>query len=173
MAADLIGAEIVSAIGGGVVRGRVVETEAYLGFDDPASHAFRGRRHAGNAGIYSPPGCWYVYRCYGLHWCANLVVGGAGDGAAVLLRAVVIDAGEAVATSRRQGVARARLSDGPGKLCQALGIDRELDGRPMAGSPVTLVRGPPVGPVAVTPRIGISKAVDWPLRFLESKTAPR
>lgn len=142
------------------------ETEAYLGFDDPASHAYRGRRHAGNAAIYSPPGSWYVYRSYGIHWCANLVVGPAGHGAAVLLRAVDIVEGLEIAARRRGPVGAARLADGPGKLTQALGIDRTIDGLSMVGSGLEVFpRRRRVAPLR-TPRIGITKAVDWPLRFL-------
>ncbi len=81
---------VISRLGGEEVRGVITETEAYLGFDDPASHAYLGRRHAGNLGIYSPPGHWYVYRSYGIHWCANLVTGAPAPGGAVLLRAAVL-----------------------------------------------------------------------------------
>ncbi len=157
---------VVSEAGGERVRGMVVETEAYLGRDDPASHAYRGRRHAGNVGIYSPPGHWYIYRSHGLHWCANLVTGPAGIGAAVLLRAVRITEGQEVAVRRRGGVAPRILSNGPGKLCQALGIDRSLEGCLMRRSAVSISPGPSVGALRVTPRIGITKAADWPLRFL-------
>jgi DNA-3-methyladenine glycosylase len=153
---------------GGRVSGRIVETEAYLGRDDPASHAYRGRRHEGNRAIYSPPSTWYVYRSYGIHWCANLVVGPLGEGAAVLLRAVAIRDGLEVAAVRRGPVDPRRLSDGPGKLCTALGIDRRLDDQPMGRSRVVISVGEPAAAAAVrvTPRIGITKAADWPLRFL-------
>lgn len=167
-----MGAEIESLVDGVRICGRVVETEAYLGVDDPASHAYRGRRHAGNAGIYSPPGHWYVYRSYGIHWCANLVTGPAGSGSAVLLRGISIRVGAEAASARRGGVPTARLADGPGKLCQALGIDRSLDGAAMVASLVRLAVGAGPEGLVVTPRIGISKAVDWPLRFLEKATAP-
>ncbi|MEZ4588529.1 MAG: DNA-3-methyladenine glycosylase [Gemmatimonadales bacterium] len=123
VARELLGAAVVSTIGGRRVVARVVETEAYLGFDDPASHAFRGRLHRQNRSIYCPPGTWYVYRSYGIHWCANLVAGPAGIGAAVLLRAVEVTRGEEFVATRRPGVPRSRWADGPGKLCQALGID--------------------------------------------------
>lgn len=157
---------VVSEALGERVRGLIIETEAYLGWDDPASHAYRGRCHAGNAGIYSPPGHWYVYRSHGLHWCANLVTGPAGTGAAVLLRAVRILEGQDVAARRRGGMPPRILSNGPGKVCQALGIDRSLDGCLMRRSAVSIRSGPPVGEIRITPRIGITKAADWPLRFL-------
>ncbi len=165
----MIGAIVSSRIGGAVIRARIVETEAYLGLDDPASHAYRGRRHAGNLSIYSAPATWYVYRSYGIHWCANLVTGPDGHGAAVLLRAVAVEVGLDVVRARRGGVPDRQLVNGPGKLCQALAIDREaLDGRPMAGSLVEIGIGSPPGQLAITPRIGISKAVEWPLRFVGS-----
>lgn len=158
---------LMSRLGEERVEGIIVETEAYLGYDDPASHAYRGRRHAGNLGVYSPPGHWYVYRSYGIHWCANLVTGHPAPGGAVLLRAARIVAGEPSARRRRGGLPGRDLSGGPGKLTQAFGIDRELDGRRMSASAVTVVeRSLERGSVVVTPRIGITKAVDWPLRFV-------
>lgn len=148
------------------MHGVVVETEAYLGFDDPASHAYRGRRYRGNQNIYSPPGYWYVYRSYGIHWCANIVTGPPGLGAAVLLRGVLVIKGEAAVRERRGGVPPQRYANGPGKLCQALGIDLAIDGARVLGSPVEFRAGQPVSGIVVTPRIGISKARDWPLRFV-------
>lgn len=162
-----MGAIVVSTLGGRVTRGRIVETEAYLGQDDPASHGFKLRRHRGNEALYGRPGGWYVYLSYGIHWCANLVCGPEGRGGAVLLRAVEPVGGIAAMRQRRHGVADRELCNGPGKLCQALGIDRSLDGIPMAGSRVTL--GLPIDPtreeIGVGVRIGITKAADWPLRF--------
>ena len=165
---------LVSTLGHGRVRARITETEAYLGYDDPASHAYRGRRHVGNASLYLAPGHWYVYRSYGIHWCANLVAAPAGRGGAVLLRGVEILEGRELVKRRRAGVLAGQWSNGPGKLCQALAIDRGLDGLPMRTSPVTVwpseVSEAEV--VAVTPRIGITKAVNWPLRFLLSTLRP-
>ncbi len=168
VAADLLGATIVSTLGGRRTAGFLVEVEAYLGGDDPASHAYRGRRHAGNESLYGAPGLWYVYRSYGVHWCANLVCDGPGAGGAVLLRAIAPQEGVAVMSRRRGGVAARRLADGPGKLCQALGITRGLDGVRMRGSAVLVgeTTKPPPGERLVTPRIGIAKATDWPLRFV-------
>jgi DNA-3-methyladenine glycosylase len=166
VARELIGLVIVSAAGGRAI-GRIVETEAYLGYDDPASHGYLHRRHAQNQALYGPPASWYVYRSYGVHWCANLVCQAAGDGSAVLLRAVVPLEGLALMRERRRAVDDRHLCAGPGRLCQALGITRaELDGRMMAGSSVMVLEPDGwEGPVVVTPRIGITKAVDWPLRF--------
>jgi DNA-3-methyladenine glycosylase len=146
-----------------------VEVEAYLGADDPASHAFHYRRHAQNESLYLEPGTWYVYRSYGVHWCANLVAGPPGQGAAVLLRA--IEPVEGLETmKRRRGLSDvAQLGAGPGRLCQALGITRtRLDGRPITGSDAGVVAGTPLDPEAIasTARIGITKAAEWPLRFV-------
>jgi DNA-3-methyladenine glycosylase len=167
VAPELIGALIVSTTGGRPTLGRIVETEAYLGYDDPASHGYRHRRHAQNVALYGPPGSWYVYRSYGMHWCANLVCQAAGSGSAVLLRSLEPLDGFEVMRQRRGTEAVELLCAGPGRLCQALGITRsELDGRVMSGSPVRVLAGDDwMGAIETTPRIGITKAVDWPLRF--------
>lgn len=168
VARELLGAVVVSRAGGRVTAGRIVETEAYLGRDDPASHAWQGRRHAGNRSIYGPPGTWYVYRSYGVHWCANLVCAPEGTGAAVLLRALEPLDGADVMRERRGHAREAALCSGPGKLCAALGIARVHDGLANAAGEVTVFRGKTTagGDVLVTPRIGITKAADWPLRFV-------
>src|SRR5262249_7760032 len=88
VARDLLGSTIVSQLGRVRLSGIIRETEAYLGHDDPASHAYLGRKHNGNLNLYGPPGTWYVYRSYGIHWCANLVCGRPSPGGAVLLRGV-------------------------------------------------------------------------------------
>ncbi len=169
IARELLGMTLVSRCGGDTTSGWIVETEAYLGREDPASHAFRGRRTAANAGIWSPPGSWYVYRSYGIHWCCNLVTGPPDAGAAVLLRAVMPREGLPTMRLRRRGQPDRHLTSGPGKLCQALGITRALNGVPMASSEVVVRRDgslPVAGAIRETPRIGISKAVDWPLRYV-------
>jgi len=168
VAPDLIGAAIRSTRYGMVTEGLIVETEAYLGFDDPASHAYRGRLTRSNASLYSGPGTWYVYRSYGLYWCANLVCGGPAGGSAVLLRAIVPTGGVDTMQWRRGGVNGRHLTNGPGKLCQALGITRSLDGISMRQSRVLVAssRSSVSHNVRVTGRIGITKAVDWPLRFV-------
>ncbi len=170
VAPDLLGATIVSTFGGCRTTGRIVETEAYLGEIDPASHGYQRRRNAQNEALYGRPGDWYVYRSYGIHWCANLVCGPKGNGSAVLLRAVEPLVGLNVMGTRRHGVKTELLCNGPGKLCQALGITRELDGRSMQGSQVSVgrVSGGRAPAVEVSLRIGITKAADWPLRFSET-----
>lgn len=168
VARDLLGRILVVDGPAGRVAGRIVETEAYLGGEDPASHAAGYRRTARNQAIYGPPGTWYVYLSYGMHWCANLVTGPPEEGAAVLLRALEPLEGLDLMRARRGTSAPRLLCAGPGRLCQALGIDLALDGQPMPASPARVLRGQPVEPALVlaTPRVGITKAVEWPLRFV-------
>jgi DNA-3-methyladenine glycosylase len=168
VAADLLGAIVVSSVNGKMSEGRIVETEAYLGYDDPASHGYLHRRNARNAALFGPPGSWYVYLSYGMHWCANLVCQRPGLASAVLLRALEPLAGLDVMRRRRGPMSDRDLCSGPGKLCQALGITRDLDGTKMSGAAVRILRpsGDEEGTVMATPRIGISKAADWPLRFV-------
>ncbi len=168
VAEELLGRIMVSGAGTRRVLGRIVETEAYLGAPDPASHAFDYRRNAANQSLYAPPGTWYVYRSYGIHWCANLVAGPPGEGAAVLLRALEPLEGLAL-MRRRRGVGRDQdLCAGPGRLCEALGVTHALDGLPMRAAPVSVLAGEQVSGavVARTPRIGITRAAEWPLRFV-------
>jgi DNA-3-methyladenine glycosylase len=168
VAAELVGAVVVSTIGGEITEGRIVETEAYLGYDDPASHGYLHRRNTRNQALFGPPGSWYVYLSYGMHWCANLVCQELGQASAVLLRALEPLDGLEAMRRRRGRVPDRELCSGPGKLCQALGITRELDGRTMQRGMVRVFRpGVEDGPsILVTPRIGITKAADWPLRFV-------
>lgn len=169
VARELLGATMVSRIGGRLVSGRIVETEAYLGRDDPASHGYQLRRNQRNAALYGAPSTWYVYLSYGMHWCCNLVCNPLGMGGAVLLRALEPLSGQAVMRRRRGVVAGADrlLCSGPGRLCQALGITRKLDGLLMAESPVLIVPGTlhDHERIVTSPRVGITKAADWPLRF--------
>jgi DNA-3-methyladenine glycosylase len=148
------------------VGGRIVEVEAYAA-DDPASHSYRGPTPR-TAVMFGPPGHLYVYRSYGLHWCANFVCEKAGRGAAVLLRALEPTDGLDEMRARR-GVADVRLlCAGPGRLTQALGLTREHDGADLTRPPFALV--PPAAPVPIerTPRIGITKAVEKPWRYVEA-----
>jgi DNA-3-methyladenine glycosylase len=156
----------------GDCAGRIVEVEAYRS-DEPAAHTFRGRTPR-NAVMFGPAGHLYVYFSYGMHHCANVVTGDEDQGQAVLLRAVVPVAGVELMRARRPaGIAEGRLADGPGKLCQALAIDLSHSGQDLCGTPegsAPLWLGddgvaPPTEPL-VTPRVGITKAVDLPWRFL-------
>ncbi len=168
VARALLGMIVESRVRGVLTAGRIVETEAYLGAIDPAAHAYRRRLHAGNASLYAPPATWYVYRSYGVHWCVNLVCQGPEAGAAVLLRALEPLVGLATMRRRRRNRPDRELSAGPGRLTQALGITRSLDGRLMPEARVVVAQGEPVMDVevAVTPRVGITKAADWPLRYV-------
>ena len=168
VARELLGALVVSRAGGILTSARIVETEAYLGYRDPASHGYLHRRNERNAALFGPPGSWYVYLSYGIHWCANLVCEREGTASAVLLRALEPVEGMGAMRERRGRVDDRDLCSGPGKLCQALGITRALDGRMMPGAEVVVLPPTVALPVevSVTPRIGITKAAEWPLRFL-------
>ncbi len=146
------------------VGGRIVEVEAY-DQGDPASHSHSGPTDR-NRSMFGPPGHAYVYRSYGLHWCLNLVCREAGHGAGVLIRAVEPMAGLAQMRARR-GVEDLRLlCAGPGRVGQALGITRALDGRPLEAQPFALWAAPADLTVACGPRIGISRAKEQPWRFV-------
>ena len=166
----MIGTTLASDIGGERVCGVISETEAYLGIHDPASHAWNGRRHKLNIGIYAPPRTWYVYRSYGIHWCLNITTEPEGEGAAVLIRGVLPTIGVDVMRVRRGPVSDRRLTDGPGKLTQAFGITGAHDGLAVTADAVLRLENrtnaDARGTVLVTPRIGITRAADWPLRFV-------
>ncbi len=149
-----------------LTAGVIVETEAYHGSDDPASHAAtRAGRTARNAAMFGLPGRAYVYRIYGMHWCVNVVTGAEGDPQAVLLRALDPLVGQE-AMQRRRGRAEG-LASGPGRLCQALGITGELYGHDLARPPLEVRAGlsVPDDRVGVSGRIGVRAAADWPRRF--------
>ena len=132
----------------GAVAVRLVEVEAYDGFADPASHAYRGRT-ARNAVMFGPPGHLYVYFSYGVHWAANVVCGPDGTASGVLLRAGEVIAGLEEARSRRGRSSDRDLARGPGRLTQALGLSAEHKGADLfGGGPVTLE--PAAAPVEVS-----------------------
>ena len=168
VARELLGAVIECSTPQGITRGRIVETEAYLGPDDPACHAAAGLT-ARTQHLFGPPGLAYVYLIYGMYWCFNAVTRESGHGAAVLVRAVHPMDGLELMRQRRPKVTKERdLTNGPGKLCLAMGIVGAMSGTSLRDGPVVLRRGEPVpdADVEVTPRVGITQAADWPLRYL-------
>jgi DNA-3-methyladenine glycosylase len=151
----------------GATGGIIVETEAYLGLKDAASHAFRGPTDR-NRVMFGPPGHAYVYFIYGMYECVNVVAEAEGSPGAVLIRAVEPLLGVELMQIRRPGAKRPRdLASGPGKLTIALGITRALNGADLTKSALIIRDRRPAESFEITagPRIGISKCADWPLRF--------
>lgn len=152
------------------MRVRIGEVEAYKGPDDPASHAYRGRTFR-NDSMFQKPGTLYVYRSYGIHHCANTAAGPPDVGWGILIRGGQVVEGEGTVRRRRGRIGQ--LTDGPGKLCQALGIEMVHNGLDLLdpSSEIRLEPGrqPPV--VIATPRIGISKAQERPWRFVAAATS--
>jgi DNA-3-methyladenine glycosylase len=189
VAPELLGCVLWHDSPAGLVAVRLVEVEAYQGLADPASHAYRGQT-ARNAVMFGPPGHAYVYFTYGMHFCVNLVCQPAGQPQAVLIRAGEVIHGAELARQRRRGRAADLASDlalagadgsrkvrevdlarGPGRLCQALGIDRALDGADVCGPDSPMGIGPAPGAttaheeICAGPRVGISQATDRPWRY--------
>ncbi len=173
VARDLLGRYLVRELEGERLVLRLVETEAYLGAPDRASHASGGRRTLRNESLYLPGGHAYVYFIYGMHYCMNAVTGEAGVGSAVLLRAGDPVEGEERMAENRGWTKKVRpgdLAGGPGKICRALRIGRELDGVLLDRPPLYVTKGEPVGmeEIVASPRIGVDyagEAAAWPLRF--------
>ena len=167
VARDLLGKLIVHEIAGELLAGRIVETEAYLGESDEAAHSFAGVTERTRV-IFGPPGHAYVYFSYGMHHCLNLVAEPAGRAGCVLIRALEPVAGMERMFERRPRARRPRdLCSGPGKLTQALGITLAQYGADVTHGPLT-VRHPEVTAafhVEQTPRIGITRSANLPLRF--------
>jgi DNA-3-methyladenine glycosylase len=181
VARELLGAVLECTTADGVTRARIVETEAYIGPDDPACHAAAGLTRR-TEHLFGPPGKAYVYFIYGMYWCFNAVTRERGHGAAVLVRAVHPIDGIELMRQRRPRAHRDRdLTNGPGKLCLAMGIVGAMNGTSLRDGPIIVRAGAPVSDsdVVVTPRIGITQAAEWPLRFLVrddpyvSKTPPQ
>jgi DNA-3-methyladenine glycosylase len=168
VARELLGAVLECHTPDGIASGRIVETEAYVGEHDPACHAAVGRT-ARTAPLYGAPGMSYVYFIYGMYWCFNAVTRPLGAPSAVLVRALEPLEGVELMRRRRPKARRdVDLTNGPGKLCLALGIDGSYNQRSLARPPILIRQGSPVPDerVVVTPRIGISAAEDWPLRWI-------
>jgi DNA-3-methyladenine glycosylase len=177
VARGLLGAVLVRELPRGTIRARLVETEAYAGAHDRASHAFRGRRTPRNESMYLAGGHAYVYRIYGIHFCLNVVTGEAETGVAVLLRAAEVLDGERLVRAARAGEPdAARLLSGPGNLCRGLSVGKELDAHPLRRPPLRLEAGSPVaaGEILHGPRVGCESAGEaaaWPLRFAVAGSA--
>ena len=157
VARELIGATLLFEGAGGPM----VELEAY-DQADPASHSFGGPTQR-NAAMFGPPGHAYVYKIYGIHWCLNFVC---QPGSAVLVRALEPTMGLETMRARRRGLGDRQLCSGPGKLCQALGIDKSQDHLPLDAPPFGLLASDKKPDVATGTRIGITKGTDTPWRFV-------
>jgi DNA-3-methyladenine glycosylase len=176
VARELLGHLLVHRFEGQDLILRIVETEAYLGLGDRASHAWRGRPTLRTKVLFGPGGIAYVYLVYGLHDMFNVVTGEEGDGSAVLVRSGVPVAGEQRMKENRGLVGRISAGDiagGPGKLCQALQIDRDLNGTRLDRGELQICRGQSIvpGSVVTGPRVGVDyagAAAGWPLRYAES-----
>ncbi|MFZ0391572.1 MAG: DNA-3-methyladenine glycosylase [Calditrichia bacterium] len=166
LARKLLGKILIHRQDGELLAGRIVETEAYIGTDDPACHAARGRTPR-NAVMFGPPGYAYIYFIYGKYFCFNVVSGERGLGAAVLIRALEPLSGISTMEKRRNTDKRRQLASGPGKLCQAMGLDRKMNGADLRGDDLFITRGEKVTAQKIisAPRIGIRLAADRLWRF--------
>ncbi len=168
VARELLGKALVREEDGGLTGGLIVEAEAYLGQEDPASHAFR-RQTPRNRFMWLGPGHTYVYRTYGMYYCLNLVTEAEGRPAAVLLRALQPLWGLDRMAGRRGGRGARLLASGPGRLCAALGLDLAWSGLDLLAGPLRVLEvGLSPSVVNSGPRVGISRAVERPWRFFVS-----
>jgi len=170
VARSLLGHLLISDVGGVRRRtgGRIVEVEAYVGPHDPACHAYGHRRTPRTEQLYGPPGTAYVYFTYGMHWCLNAVTEAEDYPAAVLIRALEPVAGlDTMRRRRGSGIADRHLCAGPARLCEALGVTGALNGASLQKGLLRIVRNRSRRREATIegPRIGITRALDWPLRF--------
>lgn len=170
VAREAVGKLLVHETADGVAAGRIVEAEAYRGPEDRAAHSWRGRRTARTEVMFGAAGHAYVFFVYGMHFQFNLVTGGVGEPHAVLIRALEPVCGaELMAVRRGMRADRVELTNGPGKLCQALGIDRRHNGRDLCRGPLYLVDAPGVR-TRRAPRVGVDYAGAWarrPWRFYD------
>lgn len=166
-ARNLLGCEIVRRSPEGKRRVRIVETEAYSE-DDPASHSYNGPTPRSRV-MFGPPGHWYVYKCYGIHWMLNVVCGSEGDGEAVLIRAAEPVRGESLMEQRR-GRSGSSLTNGPGKLAEALDVQPDFDGTSVRSGSLLLRTGTDVSDVFESPRVGITEDKTRFWRFYTSSS---
>jgi DNA-3-methyladenine glycosylase len=168
VAREMLGTVLECETEDGLASGIIVETEAYLGEHDLACHAAAGRT-ARTEALYGPPGTSYVYFIYGMYWCFNAVTREVDLPSAVLVRALEPLDGIALMHKRRPRIKNdVDLTNGPGKLCTALGIDGSMSGKSLHRKPLRIREGEPVPDekVEITTRIGITKCADWPLRWI-------
>lgn len=165
VAPRLLGSYLVRELHGRKLVCKIVETEAY-DQSDAASHSYRGRTPRTDV-MFGPAGHLYVYFSYGMHYCCNVVTGPEGHGSAVLIRAVEPLEGIDAMRQLRHGIADPQLTNGPGKVCQALGIDKQLNGHDLRYAPLVLILNDTLPPEQVvrTTRVGITKAKDELWRF--------
>ena len=168
VAREMLGTVLECETEDGLASGIIVETEAYLGEHDLACHAAAGRT-ARTEPLYGPPGTSYVYFIYGMYWCFNAVTREEGLPSAVLVRALEPLDGITLMHERRPRIRNAvDLTNGPGKLCAALGIGGSMSGKSLQRKPLRIREGEqvPDESVEVTTRVGITRSADWPLRWL-------
>lgn len=166
VAQQLLGAYLLHHTPHGLVGGKIVETEAYLGAKDEASHAFRGQTPR-NSVMFGPPGRAYIYFTYGMHYCLNVVTAALGVAEAVLIRALEPTNGLSIMQANRGQESEFMLCNGPAKLVQALGVSAQINGHALDQEPLT-IQFPEkrhLPKIMSGPRVGISRAADIPLRF--------
>lgn len=185
VAPECLGLELVTHTRAGCARGRIVEVEAYRGPEDRAAHSFGGRRTARTETMFGPAGYAYVFLIYGIHSHINIVTSRVGNPQAVLIRALEPLDGLPLMQQRRAGslgtaLAQRQLCNGPGKLCQAMGIDRRFNGVDLLAPQgehqehVFLTSGSPVRHIATSRRIGVDYAGEWadrPWRFFDAESS--
>ncbi len=169
VAVELLSCVLVRVMENGkILKGRIVETEAYLGLKDDCCHSFGGRKTDRVQVMYWPGGVAYVYFTYGMHHCFNIVTAGAEEPEAVLIRAVQPLEGIAEMARNRGRKDIQNLTNGPGKLCQAFGIGKKLNGKSLEGDSLYIEKGKKMRNIETSPRIGLSESklsCYWPLRF--------
>lgn len=166
----LLGKILVNESIGGTTAGRIVETEAYRGPEDQAAHSFGGRRTVRNAVMFGQKGHAYIYLIYGMYFCINVTAGNvAGKPEAVLIRALEPLAGEKIMAKRRgaTGAKLANLTNGPGKLCMAMGITKMHNKTDITAPPLYIENAPPIPQedIVETTRVGVDYAGDWKNRL--------